>query len=211
MSDDSYKFQKLTPISDVELGIYKDAIDFVFSNDDLKNIAISGQYSAGKSSIIESYKKGHPNINFVHISLSHFRSEEETENNEPGKLASETALEGKIINQLIHQINADDIPQTYFKVKKKIKTRSVVINTTFTVLFIVTVLHITLFNKWSKFVSLLSDGVLKTLLTSSTRYDTLLISGFTGAILSSIFIYKLIKTQKNRNVFKKINKPIQSA
>lgn len=205
MSDDSYKFQKLTPISDVELGIYKDAIDFVFSNDDLKNIAISGQYSAGKSSIIESYKKGHPNINFVHISLSHFRSEEETENNEPGKLASETALEGKIINQLIHQINADDIPQTYFKVKKKIKTRSVVINTTFTVLFIVTVLHITLFNKWSKFVSLLSDGVLKTLLTSSTRYDSLLISGFTGAILSSIFIYKLIKTQKNRNVFKKIN------
>lgn len=121
MSDGSYKFQKLTPISDVELGIYKNAIDFVFANDDLKNIAISGQYSAGKSSLVESYKKNHSNIKFVHISLAHFRATEEAETNEPSKSISETALEGKILNQLIHQINADDIPQTNFKVKKKNK------------------------------------------------------------------------------------------
>ncbi|MBA7742637.1 hypothetical protein HV353_08190, partial [Enterobacter roggenkampii] len=56
-----------------------------------------------------------------------------------------------------------------------------------------------------KFVSLLSDGNLKTLLTLSTKYDTLLISGFICTILSCVFIYKLIKTQKNRNVLKKIN------
>jgi hypothetical protein len=205
MSEDSYKFQKLTPFSDVELGVYKNAIDFVFANNDLKNIAISGQYSAGKSSLVESYKKSHSNIKFVHISLAHFRSIEEAETNEPGKDINETALEGKVLNQLIHQINADDIPQTHFKVKKKIKTNSIVINTIFTVLFIAMILHITLFNKWGKFVSLLSDGNLKTLLTLSTKYDTLLISGFICTILSCIFIYKLIKTQKNRNVLKKIN------
>ncbi|MCT7475440.1 hypothetical protein [Escherichia coli] len=34
MSDDSYKFQKLTPFSDVELGVYKNAIDFVFANNE---------------------------------------------------------------------------------------------------------------------------------------------------------------------------------
>lgn len=205
MSEDSYKFQKLTPFSDVELGVYKNAIDFVFANNDLKNIAISGQYSAGKSSLVESYKKSHSNIKFVHISLAHFRSIEETETNEPGKDINETALEGKVLNQLIHQINADDIPQTHFKVKKKIKTNSIVINTIFTVLFLAMILHITLFNKWGKFVSLLSDGNLKTLLTLSTKYDTLLISGFICTILSCVFIYKLIKTQKNRNVLKKIN------
>ncbi|HCD9316791.1 TPA: hypothetical protein NEG54_004788, partial [Enterobacter hormaechei] len=205
MSDDSYKFQKLTPISDVELGIYKNAIDFVFANDDLKNVAISGQYSAGKSSLVESYKKSHSNIKFVHISLAHFRATEEAETNEPGRVMSETALEGKILNQLIHQINAEDIPQTHFKVKKKVKTSSIVMNTIFTVLFIATALHITLFNKWGDFVSLLSDGVAKTLLTLSTRHDSLLISGFIATILSCIFIYKLIKTQKNRNVLKKIN------
>ncbi|EJH0101625.1 hypothetical protein NCA07_002007 [Escherichia coli] len=205
MSDDSYKFQKLTPFSDVELGVYKNAIDFVFANNDLKNVAISGQYSAGKSSLIESYKKSHSNIKFVHISLAHFRSIEEAETNEPSKDINETALEGKVLNQLIHQINADDIPQTHFKVKKKIKTNNIVINTIFTVLFIAMILHITLFNKWEKFVSLLSEGNIKTLLTLSTKYDTLLISGFICTILSCIFIYKLIKTQKNRNVLKKIN------
>ncbi|MCA6974934.1 hypothetical protein [Pectobacterium carotovorum] len=205
MSEDSYKFQKLTPFSDVELGVYKNAIDFVFANNDLKNIAISGQYSAGKSSLVESYKKSHSNIKFVHISLAHFRTIEEAETNEPGKGINETALEGKVLNQLIHQINADDIPQTHFKVKKKIKTNSIVTNTIFTVLFIAMILHITLFNKWGKFVSLLSDGNLKTLLTLSTKYDTLLISGFICTILSCVFIYKLIKTQKNRNVLKKIN------
>ncbi|UJD79423.1 hypothetical protein FS595_06810 [Serratia rubidaea] len=205
MSDGSYKFQKLTPFSDVDLGVYKNAIDFVFANNDLKNVAISGQYSAGKSSLVESYKKTHSNIKFVHISLAHFRTIEEAETNEPGKDINETALEGKVLNQLIHQINADDIPQTHFKVKKKIKTNSIVINTIFTVLFIAMILHITLFNKWGKFVSLLSDGNLKTLLTLSTKYDTLLISGFICTILSCVFIYKLIKTQKNRNVLKKIN------
>ncbi|HBC0644413.1 TPA: hypothetical protein I8541_004508, partial [Serratia marcescens] len=176
MSDDSYKFQKLTPISDAELGVYKNAIDFVFANDDLKNIAISGQYSAGKSSLVLSYKKIHSNIKFVHISLAHFRATEEAGTNEPGRSISETALEGKILNQLIHQINADDIPQTHFKVKKKVKTSSIVMNTIFTVLFIATALHITLFNKWSEFVLLLSDGVAKTLLKLSTRHDSLLIS-----------------------------------
>ncbi|HCN8196502.1 TPA: hypothetical protein N6424_004923, partial [Escherichia coli] len=189
MSDDSYKFQKLTPFSDVELGVYKNAIDFVFANNDLKNVAISGQYSAGKSSLIESYKKSHSNIKFVHISLAHFRSIEEAETNEPSKDINETALEGKVLNQLIHQINADDIPQTHFKVKKKIKTNNIVINTIFTVLFIAMILHITLFNKWEKFVSLLSEGNIKTLLTLSTKYDTLLISGFICTILSCIFIY----------------------
>lgn len=205
MSDDSYKFQKLTPISDADLGVYKNAIDFVFANDDLKNIAISGQYSAGKSSLVLSYKKIHSNIKFIHISLAHFRATEEAENNESIKAISETALEGKILNQLIHQISSDNIPQTHFKIKKKIKKSGIVLNTIFTVLFIAAALHITLFDKWVKFVSLLSDGIVKTLLAFSTKHDALLISGFMGAILSCIFVYKLIKTQKNRNVLKKIN------
>lgn len=205
MSDDSYKFQKLTPISDVELGVYKNAMDFVFANDDLKNIAISGQYSAGKSSLVESYKKSHPHIKFVHISLAHFRAAEEAETNEPGKPISETALEGKILNQLIHQINVDDIPQTNFKVKKKVTSKSVFKNTFWIAFFIAMILHVTLFDKWRDFVSLLSDGWLKTLLIFTTKHDSLLISGTIFAILSCVFIYVLIRTQKNRNMLRKIS------
>lgn len=205
MGDNSYKFQKLTPISDVELGIYEDAIDFVFDNDDLKNIAISGQYSAGKSSLVESYKKNHPQLKFVHISLAHFRAADQISTDDPSKAINEVALEGKILNQLIHQINTDNIPQTNFKIKKKIKTKSIFINTLFMVLFIATILHITLFKKWIEFVPSLSEGVLTDFLRLSTKYDSLLISGSICAIISCFFIYKLIKAQKNRNVLKKIN------
>ena len=53
-----------------------------FKNDDVKNIAISGAYSAGKSSVLETYKKKHSNIKFLHISLAHFKSPMEKEDEE---------------------------------------------------------------------------------------------------------------------------------
>jgi len=59
MGDKTYSFQKLTPVSDADISVYREAIDFVFDNLDVKNVAISGAYSAGKSSILESYKISH--------------------------------------------------------------------------------------------------------------------------------------------------------
>ncbi len=53
MDQKDLNFQKLIPNNNVNLDIYKQAIDFVFSNCDLRNIALSGAYSSGKSSIIE--------------------------------------------------------------------------------------------------------------------------------------------------------------
>ena len=50
------KFHKLTPTRDKELGIYQEALTYVFSDNDLKNIAITGSYSSGKSSMLEAYK-----------------------------------------------------------------------------------------------------------------------------------------------------------
>ena len=35
---------------------------------DIKNVAISGAYSAGKSSVLASYKKKHSDLLFLHIS-----------------------------------------------------------------------------------------------------------------------------------------------
>lgn len=108
-------FQKLTPISDADLSVYEEAIDYVFDNNDIRNIALSGAYSSGKSSILESYKKKHANRRFVHISLTHFQSPEQDDGqvDEPVK---ESVLERKILNQLIHQIPAAKIPQTNFRV-----------------------------------------------------------------------------------------------
>lgn len=117
MPTKEYHFQKLTPINNADISVYEEAINFVFENSDIKNVAISAPYSAGKTSILESYKAKHTDHHFMHLSLAHFRTpeQEESESEEPVK---ESILEGKILSQLIHQIPAEKIPQTNFRVKK---------------------------------------------------------------------------------------------
>lgn len=51
MKENKYKFERLTPVDDIDLNVYEEAIDYVFDNSDIKNVAISGAYSAGKSSV----------------------------------------------------------------------------------------------------------------------------------------------------------------
>lgn len=49
MAERKYHFERLTPIDNIDLDVYEDAINYVFKNPDVKNVAISGAYSAGKS------------------------------------------------------------------------------------------------------------------------------------------------------------------
>lgn len=98
MAKQKYKFERLTPIDNMDLDVYEEAIDYVFSNSDVKNVAISGAYSAGKSSVLASYKKKHDELRFLHISLAHFKSTDQESDAE----VKESTLEGKILNQLIH-------------------------------------------------------------------------------------------------------------
>ena len=118
-----YHFEKLSLTEDVDISVYKDAIDFAFENPDVKNIAISGAYGSGKSSILASYKKKNPDKKFVHISLAHFVPEKKQSistpppSNIPANKTDTVALEGKILNQLIHQLDAGNIPQTNFRIK----------------------------------------------------------------------------------------------
>ena len=60
-------FSKLTPTDDVRMDVYDDALEYIFENKDIKNIAIAGSYGAGKSSLLESYKKKHSDKKFLHI------------------------------------------------------------------------------------------------------------------------------------------------
>ncbi|CEG25679.1 YobI family P-loop NTPase [Bacillus sp. B-jedd] len=193
------KFQKLTPVSDIDLKHYEDALDYIFENHDVRNVAISGAYGAGKSSVIASYRKKHNNLRFVHISLAHFKQHDKEDNLE----IKESLLEGKIINQLIHQIPSDNIPQTNFKVKKKIGAKNILLSTFFTMLFIISLLHIAKFKSWNGFVASLSTLWIKNILEIFTNKNTLLISGLLVAITFSMFLYSLIKVQKTKNIFRK--------
>lgn len=212
MAKDEYHFERLTPINDIELKVYEDAINYVFENQDIKNVAISGAYSAGKSSVLESYKKKHSKLQFLHISLAHFQSPDleqtggadQKDHEEKGGV-KESVLEGKILNQLIHQIPSDKIPQTNFRVKRKIKRSDIAKSTVIILMLVLMILYFVFFKSWGNYVLSLPDNILKTILSCTISQYSLLISGIILTILLGIVIYGLVKIQKNKNVFRKLN------
>lgn len=201
MDERTYHFERLTPINDVDLNVYEEAINYVFNNSDIRNVAISGAYSAGKSSILASYERKHSNLRFLHISLAHF----EYSDYEEGTEIKESVLEGKILNQLIHQIPSENIPQTNFRVKKKISKKDIISLTFEVVSFVIMFIHFTCFDVWKKYVNALPKNLFKHFLMLSTHQYALIGSGIALVVIFSIIVYKLICTQKNKNVFRKLN------
>ena len=201
MTQKYYNFEKLTPDKDADISVYEEAIEFVFDNSDVTNIAISGAYGAGKSSVIESYEKKHDDKNFLHISLAHF---EPTERNESEDSVKETTLEGKILNQLIHQIPVDRIPQTNFRVKKDVGRRNIIIITILLYVLLGSITFISMSNKIQNWVDALCDGRLKSLLAIFMNDFTVFFAAI--ALAGSVFIciYNAVKVQKNKNLFHKV-------
>lgn len=219
MEGNTYKFQKLTPIDDADLTLYKQALDFVFDNSDIRNVAISGAYGAGKSSVLKSYKK-QSKKKFVHISLAHFEQPRKIssgikQSNEKREQAlvpqiddevkvKESVLEGKILNQLIHQIQPDKIPQTNFKVKKKVKSKSIATIVFSAMLILISIMHIQYFAAWNNYVLLLSDSILKKFLNIFTSPYSLILSGGICIIVLGMLLWQIIKAQKNKGLFRKL-------
>ncbi|KIL42910.1 YobI family P-loop NTPase [Jeotgalibacillus campisalis] len=198
-----YNFQTLTPINNAKLHIYDDALNFVFENNDIRNVAISGPYSAGKSSVIESYKLKSSDKRFLHISLAHF-SETTSESVEGGNTTDKAILEGKILNQLIHQIKQNKIPQTKFKIKQKAEPKKIIFSTMIFITFLILVYYINSFNKWSSFVPTLKAEWLKSTLMWTTSNITLLFSGLACFVILGIATYFIITFQKNKNILKRL-------
>ena len=201
MTQKYYNFEKLTPDKDADISVYEEAIEFVFDNSDVTNIAISGAYGAGKSSVIESYEKKHDDKNFLHISLAHF---EPTERNESEDSVKETTLEGKILNQLIHQIPVDRIPQTNFRVKKDVGRRNIIIITILLYVLLGSITFISMSNEIQNWVDALCDGRLKSLLAIFTNDFTVFFAAIALAGSAFICIYNAVKVQKNKNLFHKV-------
>lgn len=211
MAEDKYLFQKLTPVHDADISVYEEAIDYAFKNSDVTNIAISGAYSAGKSSILESYKEKHDKYKFVHISLAHFNSADSSDKEDNKKQdnekveVNESVLEGKILNQLIHQIPADKIPQTNFRVKKEVGTKSLWSLTALICLLIGSIAFLALSDNIVEGIINLQDGFVKSALTGLTSIYAIIIATVICIVCCFISIYSIVKIQKNKNIFHKIS------
>lgn len=133
--------------------------------------------------------------------MAHF---EPTERNESEDSVKETTLEGKILNQLIHQIPVDRIPQTNFRVKKDVGRRNIIIITILLYVLLGSITFISMSNKIQNWVDALCDGRLKSLLAIFTNDFNVFFAGI--ALAGSVFIciYNAVKVQKNKNLFHKV-------
>lgn len=223
-------FEKLAPINTANIDIYEDAINFVFENPDLKNIAISGAYGSGKSSLLASYKAAHPEKKFIHISLAHFEPDStektstekddepsdgkedalETKKDKPNdkviKSSCESILEGKILNQLIHQIDESAIPQTNFRIKNSLTNKQIYQYAGIAILYFVTVIHLIFSYTWINFVSTFPDNCfLKSILEQTTKPFSFFLSGCIGLGIISAYVYFAVKKQRFRATIRKLS------
>ena len=111
-----YQFRALTSNKDVEIKqVTLKALQFAIDKkSEVTNVAITGNYGAGKSSIVESFERECTDKTFLHISLGQY---DETIGSEKNGLNNRqiNTIEGKIINQLLHQINPNQIRKSIFK------------------------------------------------------------------------------------------------
>ena len=72
--NDKSKYVSLAPKDETreEYKEYYNALDFALKDKSIRNIAITGPYGAGKSSVIDSYFNNHKEIKCIRISLAYF-------------------------------------------------------------------------------------------------------------------------------------------
>lgn len=122
-------YVSLTPTKDADKDeIYCNALKYAIDNEEIKNIAIAGNYGSGKSSVIKTFfeKLENKKYNPIYVSLGAFNKKDFIEN------SSETTgeeklkelqtknefyhtLEKSILQQLLYQANEKEVPLSRFK------------------------------------------------------------------------------------------------
>lgn len=119
---DNYK--DLAPIDSISNGReYLKALHWAIKNKRIKNIAITGPYGSGKSSIINSYLKRHPIIKAKHlrISMATFIENVSEGNGNRKKINIDpNQVEEGILKQLFYKVNHRKIPQSRYRKLYKI-------------------------------------------------------------------------------------------
>ncbi|HEM5005859.1 TPA: hypothetical protein U1181_001260 [Streptococcus suis] len=143
-------FNRLTSNKNIDLErenpSFKQALDFAIQDDELKNVAITGNYGSGKSSLLDSYEAKYSNKKFLHISLADYKENDlsgykENDSSESGKklnVRQINVIEGKIINQLLHQIHPKHVKKSIFKTLSRTPRRIPLLLTVYIVLFFIT-------------------------------------------------------------------------
>lgn len=130
-------YPKILTTGDLAFGAVKD-IECALKDDRILNIALSGVYGSGKSSVIETLiKRAHPKQRFLQISLATHASKEERESGAMNQNEI-LSLEYSILQQIIYL--EDSLLDSLFSHKCHISEDGIINKTLWTVFFILSLL-----------------------------------------------------------------------
>lgn len=111
------QYKAMTPVSEIKNGNeYFNALDWALKQDDIKNIAISGPYGSGKSSVIESFLQTHEEIVPLRISMATFNLNEILDPDNAEEIDRyEEKLEIGILKQLFYSVGTEKIPESRYR------------------------------------------------------------------------------------------------
>lgn len=113
------KFNSLTPdvLENIE-PVYTEALDYAFDNKDIKNIAITGIYGAGKSTVWKSYASKKKIENIITVSLGKYEDNTKKSGDQSKDEKYSNRIERQLINQMLSQIEIKKIPLSKFNFKR---------------------------------------------------------------------------------------------
>lgn len=123
-------FEDFTPIilAD-EDDKYSDIIKYAVENTNTKNVALTGPYGSGKSSILKTFEDKHPEYKYLNISLATF-DEKEHQLKE---------IEYCILKQLFYKVEQNKIPESRFK--RIVNQKNVKIKAIFIFLWLISLIY----------------------------------------------------------------------
>ena len=168
------EYRDLTPIDSIESGDeYIEALNWAFQNKKVKNVALTGPYGAGKSSIIETFLRKNDEdkaaLNKIRssalkISMATFLKGNTATDDPNGKIQVDAdEVEKGILKQLFYKVEPGRIPQSRYRKLhpiKKLKTFLCVLVAMLVILFFMEAMTPTTCDKFMKVIESVVSPVL---------------------------------------------------
>lgn len=207
MKTNETTFNSLTPdILEENKKVYTNALDYAFENPNIRNIAITGVYGAGKSTVWNTYRKYKSSNseetifkNIITVCLGKY---EDKSNNSKEDKVLDNRVERQIINQISAQIKSSDIPLSKYKFKGNLSGWGLWANIIFTIFISFSILFMVYLKTIFTYLRELF-GVYSAVITTSVIFTILFI------VPVSYYLFNFYK--KNKVKFSKVSFKVAEA